>query len=195
MNQDRATSPDWSALRRRLLAFVQARGVGADAAEDLVHEVLAKAFARLSDLRDPARLEAWLFQIARHAAVDYHRRARPPHQPLDPETAAEAVTDVLEQPAAERRLAPCAVALLETLPLSYREAVRAAELDGLTQREVGQQLGLSLSGAKSRVQRGRHMLRERVLECCAVALDARGRIYDYAARCPETAPCGGCASG
>ncbi len=76
--------------------------------------------------------------------------------------------------------------LLDELPVQSREAVRLAELEGVTQREVAARMGLSVSGAKSWVQRGRNMLREVLLQCCRVELDRRGGVVDF------EGPCGGC---
>jgi RNA polymerase sigma-70 factor (ECF subfamily) len=56
------------------------------------------------------------------------------------------------------------------------------EIDGLTMRAAADALGLSVSGAKSRVQRGRALLRARLLRCCAVEVDARGRPFAFEGR-------------
>ncbi len=49
----------------------------------------------------------------------------------------------------------------------------------MTQGEMASREGLSLSGAKSRVQRARRMLREVLLQCCRVETDNRGHVVDY----------------
>ena len=56
---------------------------------------------------------------------------------------------------------------------------------------LAERLGLSLSGAKSRVQRAREKLKQQLLECCHFELDRRGHIIDYQPRCQccETAAC------
>ena len=101
----------------------------------------------------------------------------------------EAVPDELfhedtkeEDNRAQSELARCLVPLLNELPEPYRQVLRLTEFEGATQREAASQLGLSLSGAKSRVQRARKMLREVLLKCCRVELDRRGGVVDYEAR-------------
>ena len=69
--------------------------------------------------------------------------------------------------------------MIEALPPDYQEAVDLSELQGRTQREVAATQGLSLSGAKSRVQLGRVILREMLAACCALELDRDGKILDY----------------
>lgn len=104
-------------------------------------------------------------------------------QPLD--------VAVDDPPVAEQQLAPVLRELFHDLPEAYREALTLTELEGLTQQEMGRRLGLSTSGTKSRVQRGRAMLRQQLLECCRVELDCRGHVTDYERRAPTPWP-GGC---
>jgi len=55
----------------------------------------------------------------------------------------------------------CLKNMIDSLPDKYKQAIMLTELGGLTQKELAQKLGMSISGAKSRVQRGRNMLREK----------------------------------
>lgn len=75
------------------------------------------------------------------------------------------------------------------LPSPYREAVSLVELDGLTTREAADRAGISVSGMKSRVQRGREQLRTLLDDCCEIALDARGKVTDVS---PRAGPCPAC---
>jgi len=84
---------------------------------------------------------------------------------------------------AVRSLLPCILPLVERLPWPYRQALLLTEYEGLTQKELGQRLGLSLSGAKSRVQRARDQFRDLLLECCHFEFDRRGTIIDYHPNC------------
>ena len=72
--------------------------------------------------------------------------------------------------------------LVGALPDTYREAVALSELEGLPHREVAGRLGLSPSGAKSRVARGRVLLKEALLRCCALEIDRRGNVLGYEPR-------------
>ncbi|HLZ55439.1 MAG TPA: sigma factor-like helix-turn-helix DNA-binding protein, partial [Ktedonosporobacter sp.] len=68
-------------------------------------------------------------------------------------------------------------------PDQDRQALVLTEYQGLTQKELGERLGLSFSGAKSRVQRAREKLKQELLACCHFELDRRGHILDYQPRC------------
>lgn len=188
MNTTPATTPAprdhamWNTLRTELLAFVRRRLRDESAAEDVVQDALAKGAAERERLRDARRLRAWLFQITRNALVDHYRRTRPVEElpddlsddlPAEPDASAASV---------EEELTRCLTPLIERLPEEYREAVVLAELQDMKQRDVAGVLGLSLSGAKSRVQRGRRLLREMLVDCCDISVDARGRVADHDCR-------------
>jgi RNA polymerase sigma-70 factor (ECF subfamily) len=79
-------------------------------------------------------------------------------------------------------LAGCLRPMIERLPEEYRQAVVLVDLEGLGQREAAVQLGLSLSGMKSRVQRGRRQLKGMLEACCAIELDRRRGMTDYEVR-------------
>lgn len=165
----------WRTVRAELLRFVERRVHDTALAEDLVHDVLLKAYAQRSSLKDAGKVRPWLYQITRNALVD-HFRSRRPLEPLPPDLAAESSAD---DHFAERELAHCLRPLLETLPGEYRDALTRSDFAGMTQREIATQEGLSLSGVKSRVQRARKMLRDAVLQCCRVEIGGRGGIVDY----------------
>lgn len=183
------TTRAWQAYRAELVRFATKRVGDAAVADDIVHDVLLKALTQLGGLEEPGKLRAWLYRIARNAIVDYYRTRRP-SEPL-PEDQVEDDAGQLEQ--AEQELARCLAPLLIELPAPYREALTLAEVEGVPQREIARRQGLSLSGAKSRVQRARRMLREALLSCCHVERDRRGGIVDYRppGSCP---PCAGKAS-
>lgn len=87
-------------------------------------------------------------------------------------------------------LAGCLEPLVERLPEPYLDAVTLTELNGLNQKEAADELGVSLSGMKSRIQRGRGKLKDLLLDCCKIEVDRRGAVIDYERRNEGT--CGGC---
>ena len=85
-----------------------------------------------------------------------------------------------------RELAGCLTPLLARLPAIYRDALQLTDVEGLTQVEAADRVGLSVSGMKTRVQRGRHQLKTLLEQCCEIAVDRRGGVADYQ---PHTGPC------
>jgi RNA polymerase sigma-70 factor (ECF subfamily) len=158
-------------LESRLRPFVARRVSSAADVDDVVQDVFLRMQRGIASLRDDERFGAWVYQVARSAIAD-HRRTRARHPLSDRE---------VEEPSEERAeemidLAAYVTPFVAMLPSPYREALTLTELEGLTQKEAAEMLGISLSGMKSRVQRGRAQLRELFDQCCAIALDARGRV-------------------
>jgi RNA polymerase sigma-70 factor (ECF subfamily) len=147
----------------------------------------------LPALRDEERFTSWLFQIARSSVAE-HMRARARHplpaEPDEDDRPAEPTDD--DDRDAARSLAACVSVFVARLPSPYREAVTLVELQGLTAREAAEMIGISVSGMKSRVQRGRAQLRQLFDECCEIALDVRGKVTDFT---PRPRPCGCSRSG
>lgn len=168
----------WRDLEARLRPFI-ARRVRGEANVDVVQDVFLRMQRGLSDLRDEDRFGAWVYQVARSAITDHHRRAAR-HPLADGERAVGCRERAAEQDdddaSVEQELASYVAPFVAMLPTPYREALTLTELEGLTQKQAADMLGVSLSGMKSRVQRGRTQLRTALEECCHIALDARGRV-------------------
>ncbi len=175
-------SAPWQDVAARLRPFV-ARRVSSSEIDDVMQDVFVRMQRGLPTLRDEERFTSWLFQIARSSVADHMRtRARHPLVPDDTSVREQlAETDEDDREAA-RALAGCVSMFVAQLATPYREAVTLVELEGLTMREAADMVGISLSGMKSRVQRGREQLRALFDECCEIAIDARGKPTDFAAR-------------
>lgn len=73
----------------------------------------------------------------------------------------------------------CIRSTIKRLPEKYREALELTEFQGLSQKELSEKLGISYSGAKSRVQRGRGKLKQLLEGCCHIEADRYGNIVDF----------------
>jgi RNA polymerase sigma-70 factor (ECF subfamily) len=190
INETRLSTEEvWQEFSTQLRRFVRSRVRDEQAADDIVQDVFLRIHTHGAALHHQEKLASWLYQIARHTIADYFRRqlAEPTH-PL-PHDAAErfAASDDDPTDAHIRALLPCVRAMVQALPTPYREALQMTEYDGLTQQALAQRSGLSLSGAKSRVQRARDKLRMLLLACCHLEFDHAGRVVDYH---PDCACCG-----
>jgi RNA polymerase sigma-70 factor (ECF subfamily) len=87
----------------------------------------------------------------------------------------------------DAELAVCLRTLLAELPPDYRRALELTDLGGLSQAEAAELEHVSLSGMKSRVQRGRRQLGVVLRQCCTPTLDSRGVPVDYRPR-PDICP-------
>jgi RNA polymerase sigma-70 factor (ECF subfamily) len=122
-----------------------------------------------------------MYRIADNAVIDHYRRSAHRAKPVSPESLT-AIQAPEASDAPDAMLAECLTPLLARLPDDYRSALELTDLGELTQEQSASELGLSTSGMKSRVQRGRRMLRTEVGRCCRIELDARGALTDASLR-------------
>jgi RNA polymerase sigma-70 factor (ECF subfamily) len=176
------TEQVWEAFHTPLYQFIRRRVPDEATAEDLLQEVFLKIHQHASSLKDTRRLESWIYQIARNLIIDAYRSHRQNVTSLD---ATEGIDLPEELPDDDivSELLPCIRAMVLALPDQDRQALILTEYRGLTQKELGERLGLSFSGAKSRVQRAREKLKQQLLACCHFELDRRGHVLDYQPRC------------
>ena len=169
-----STAP-WQDVAARLRPFI-ARRVAPPDIDDVMQDVFVRMHRGLPQLRHDVRFTSWLFQVARSSVAEHMRtRARHPvADDADQEQAAE-TDDGDDDREATRALASCVSMFVALLPSPYREAITLVELEGRTAKEAAEMVGISISGMKSRVQRGRAQLRALFDRCCEIALDARGK--------------------
>ncbi|MBY0287756.1 MAG: sigma-70 family RNA polymerase sigma factor [Mycobacteriaceae bacterium] len=184
------TEQMWREVLPQLRKFVRRRIADTDRADDLVADILLRIHQNAASLDDRELLPNWVFRIARNAVIDEYRRAGRSREQLTPTLPDQLVAPSMDEDesAAVRELSACLRPMLKALSADQREALEMVDLAGLTQADAAQQAGVSLSGMKSRVQRGRRRLAELLGQCCALTLDGRGVPMDY-----EPAPGCGCA--
>jgi RNA polymerase sigma-70 factor (ECF subfamily) len=172
-----ASRAAWSDLDVKLRPFIARRVRSPNDVDDVMQDVFLRMQRGLGGLRDDERFGPWVYQVARSAIAHHHRAAA--RHPLAPDGAAE---EEAPAPSAEddgdveEMLAGYVAPFVAMLESPYREALTLTELEGMTQKDAATMLGISLSGMKSRVQRGRQQLREALENCCHIALDARGHV-------------------
>lgn len=156
-------------------------------AEDVLQDVFIRIHQGLPKLRDEDRVAGWIHGIARRAVADAYRSRRPaeplPAEPL-PADFEGAVPEPEPQPHhgahdVHEEVLAWMLPLIDALDEPDRTALRMADVEGRLQAEVAEALGLSLSGAKSRIQRARRKLGEVLAACCAVEFGPDGRVSGF----------------
>ncbi|MFA9476993.1 sigma-70 family RNA polymerase sigma factor [Phycisphaerales bacterium AB-hyl4] len=179
----------WQQFRGELDAFLRRQVNNPADAEDLRQQVYLQMHRHLQQGEPPEHLRGWVYRIARNAIVDHRRRraARPEARAADLTEVEPKANEPEANPETVQSLARCLLQIVEQLEEPYRSALRWSELEGLTQQAAAERAGVSLSGMKSRVQRGRTKLREALLACCEIELDGRNQPIDHRCRQPECA--------
>ena len=178
----------WDDLERRLRPYVVRRVASPADADDILQEIFLRMQRGLTGLRDDERFGGWVYRIAEHVIVDHARtRARAPV--LGAENLADMpALDRSDGDDLQAALGECVALFVARLPSPYREAITLTELQGLTQKDAADMLGITLSGMKSRVQRGREKIRDMFDECCRISVDCRGRVVECEPRSLEEIP-------
>lgn len=177
----------WKELERHLRPYLARRVASPADIDDLLQDIFVRLHQSVATLRDEERFGGWVYRIAHSAIVDRARqRARAPAFEASDE--AELRVEDEADDALHSELGECVALFVGRLPSPYREAVTLTELEGLPQKEAAEMLGVSLSGMKSRVQRGRDKIRQMFEECCQISVDCRGRVIECEPRARDEAP-------
>lgn len=164
----------WMDYYEQIRSFVHKRIRRQADAEDIVQDVFMKAYQGITQLKDDEKRRAWIYKIARNRIADHYRRNRTLEELPD-----LAGPDEDEAGYSPREAIEGMMSILRKMPDKYREAVELADLKGMPQKELSEFLDLSYSGTKSRVQRGREMVRKMMTSCCEIESDRYGNIIEY----------------
>ncbi|HHB79782.1 MAG TPA: RNA polymerase sigma factor SigZ [Saprospiraceae bacterium] len=165
--------PVWQELNEQLYRFVDSKIKDKELSKDIIQDVFVKVFSNIGNLKNQDKLISWIYQITRNEIVTYFRKNKiqfskdeiPEHQPEDKNLTSE--------------FSICIEPMIDLLPEKYKEALLLSEIKNISQKELAEQLGISYSAAKSRVQRGRVMLKDLLMQCCEISTDPYGNITDY----------------
>lgn len=169
----------WSEVRTRLDKYVRTR-VGVDVSEDLVHDILLRVLQNQATLATATNPMAWIYTIAKNRITDYYRKRS--GEKMIPATSTADIenryTDDSNQEV-DSCFTDCLHPLIDQLEPNYKQALILTDLQGLKQADAARQIGISVSGMKSRVQRGRKKLKKLLIACCEMELDFSECPVDY----------------
>lgn len=169
----------WTRIQNRLKNFVLRYTKDKALAEDIVHDVFLKVHDRLPQLRESDKITGWIFRMAKNTITDYFRKKARHLRVVDLDWDSDGVT-------LNDCVSYCLYEMLHTLPAKYREALEGAEVSGMSQTELARREGISYSAMKSRVQRARQMLRDKMENAYRIQFDH----YGNAILCERQLPCG-----
>jgi RNA polymerase sigma-70 factor (ECF subfamily) len=168
----------WNNTHDKLKKFVLRYTRDKAVTDDIVQDVFLKVHSKVGQLKESDRLVAWIFQITRNAITDHFRNKSRTVRAQDIDWAGEKapLNDCVSS---------CLGDMLTTLPEKYRVALELTEFKNLSQIDMAKELGISYSGAKSRVQRARQMLKEKMHATYHIEFDS----YGNAIVCENRVPC------
>lgn len=169
----------WNTFSKDLYRFILSRVKDSDAAKDILQDTFLKIQKNIASLKDEKSLKFWIYRITFNSIMDYFRQLR-----YDRSEVNENYENIKEQDKGDNNdrtseLAECIIPFINKLPDIYKEALTLTEFKNYSQLELAKHLGISYSGAKSRVQRAKIKLKEIFEECCNISYDKYGNIMDY----------------
>ena len=154
-------APVFEEYRMVLTRFIKSRVKDPIDSEELLSEVMMKIYDHCEKLEEIRNTEAWLITIARNTIYDFFKE-RQNQASVEPQEQISTEDDynLVES------LSSCVPLLLKKLPSKYAEPLLKYEMEGVSQRALAIEFDMSESGLKSRVQRGRKMLKTLFKEHC-----------------------------
>ncbi len=159
------TTPSWEDVARRygrkIYNFAYRLTGNPDDAADLVQDVLLRVRKGLASYT-PGSFDGWLWRITRNAFIDgVRRRQRRPTSPLpEDERNLALASPSPDEVLASVRLSEDIQSALLKVPLDFRECVVLCDVVGLTYEEIAEAVEAPVGTVRSRIHRGRRMLRE-----------------------------------
>lgn len=146
--------------------------------DDMMQDLFIKAFNQGRNFCDIANARAWLYEVARNAMADRMKLSREMVELPDDLTSQDEDVDMVDM------LTACLPRVLSEMDVKDREVLVQCDIEGMPQADFAEKMGINLSTAKSRLQRARQKLRERMNSACQVRLDDLGHVQDFVARPP-----------
>ena len=166
----------WRAHKAELRGWLHQRLRDPALTDDLMQDVFLKALRQGERFADLRNARAWLFEVARNTLADRLRVARETVELPDDLPALTRETDTVDH------LTACLPRVLAELSAPDRDAITQCDLLGVAQADFARASGLSLSAAKSRLQRARQRLKAQMTQACQVQLDDAGHVADFVPR-------------
>lgn len=165
------TEQIWEQYQSELRGFIRSKVKDIDTSNDILQDVFLKIHLNIGKLEQHEKIRQWVYQIARNSITDHFRKQK--H-----------FTDIdeidIEEPSFElnsgENFAKCMNSYIKYLPEKYQEALTKVEVGNMSQLDFAKRSNISYSGAKSRVQRAKEMLKRYFLNCCEVNTDKYGNI-------------------
>lgn len=164
----------WQEYRVAIKRFLHSKISNESDVEDLLQEILIKTYKNLDNVKKQKSIKAWLFQVANNAIIDFYRK-----KGRQQELSAEELWLLDKHDDLKHELSDCVAPFIQALPREHSQLLEAIDIQGKSQKDYAEELGISYSTLKSRVQKSRSLLEDVFDDCCHFKLDKQGNIYDY----------------
>lgn len=185
----------WNQFNKELLRFINSKVKNEDIANDILQEVFIKIHQNISKLKDKDKLVSWVYNITRNSINDYFRSNK--KSKLN-NVALDEIEEFISDNSFEEKdkldedtklqISKCLIPFINQLNEESQFALKSTVISGVSQKDLANNLGISYSTLKSRVQRAKSNLFNMFVSCCNVHLDSRGNLMDFESK--ENCKCG-----
>ena len=158
----------WTDYKNEMLFYILKKIKDKEIANDLSHEVLMKIYNSCCSGNEIKNIKSWMYQIAHNTVIDYLKSENKFTNEVNEKFESDENNTYEE---AEKFLEP----LIKLLPDKYALPLLLSDIEGVSQIEVSKKMNLSLTATKSRIQRARKLLKEKIIECSNLEMNAKGR--------------------
>lgn len=169
----------WDQLSLNLKIFILSRVKSEHDTDDILHETFIRLHENIDKIKNES-VKSWLYKVAMNLIADHFRRQQ---TEIKIRQSAPEVNFRVNASNVMDTAIKDMISMMDNLPPEYCEALCLTEIEGISQKEYAERTGLSYSGAKSRVQRARLMLRDMLLNCCHYEFDHYGTVYGIQPKC------------
>lgn len=163
----------WKDFNGQLFNFINKRIQNKSISKDLLQDIFVKIHLNLKSLNDEQKLTSWVYQITRNTILDYFKKNK--HET----ELSKDVIDEIEPENFNAEASKCLIPFIDKLPENYKDAILKTEIGNISQKDYAEELGISYSGAKSRVQRARQELNKLFKDCCSINVDVYGNVIEH----------------
>jgi len=165
----------WQDFNESLLKYINSKVSSTEEAEDILQNVFIKIYKNINSLNDEKKVKSWVYTITRNTIYDYYKQNNSKIVEFD-DSLMNIANENDDQYLSE--ISSCIFTMIWSLPQKYAEALLRVDVEWLSQKELAKNLNISIPWAKSRVQRGRKILKEIFLWCCELEINKYGKITD-----------------
>lgn len=159
----------WSNYKNGLEFYILKKAKDKEIANDLTHEVLLKIYNACCSDNEIKNVRSWMYQIAHNTTVDYFKKKNKFTNEI-PEMFEVDENNMYED--AQKLVKP----LIQLLPEKYAVPLQLSDIEEMKQADVSKKLNLSLTATKSRIQRARKLLKEKIIACSNLELDNNEKL-------------------
>lgn len=173
MKAERETQDVWNEFSGQIQNYLKKKVKLQDDADDLLQDIFIKIHGNINQLENQQKLAPWIYRIVHNSLTDYYRKNIIETSELDEESTASS-DEAAEDDVYSACVSGCLRVFIDRLPEKYREPLILSDFQGLKQKDIAKEMSLSYSGLKSRVQRGREMIKDMFVECTCYTIYSQG---------------------